>query len=87
MKWHIAFSKQANNFIIEHRLGEEVLILIKLAIRKLQAEEVSLDIKKLKGEWKGFYRVRKGKYRIIASFDFDIPGVFIEAVDWRGNIY
>ena len=46
-----------------------------------------IDIKKMKGEWKGFYRIRKGKWRIIAEFDFDNNSVFIENIDWRGNIY
>ena len=36
-------------------------ILVKLIERKLD----NLDIKEMKGEWKGHYRCRKGSIRII----------------------
>lgn len=87
MKWHISFTKQAESFIEEQKVSVEVFELIKLAIQKFQGEIVSIDIRKMKGEWGGFYRIRKGKWRIIASFDFDNTYVFVEVVDWRGNIY
>ena len=35
----------------------------------------------------GFYRIRRGKIRIIAEFRFEDSVVFIEVIDWRGNIY
>ena len=41
----------------------------------------------MKGEWEGFYRIRKGKWRVIVEFDFNSSSVFIEDIDWRGNIY
>ena len=41
----------------------------------------------MKGQWQNFYRTRKGKWRLIALFDFDTNSVFIENIDWRGNIY
>jgi len=87
MEWDISFSKQALSFIKKNHLSEEVLTLVKLAIGNFQGERVSVDVRKMKGEWKGFYRIRKGKYRIVASFDFDKSSVFVEVVDWRGNIY
>ena len=87
MKWHVAFTKQARDFIRKQNLSPEVFNLIKLSIKKLQGESVSVDIKKMKGAWGDFYRIRKGKWRVIASFDFNKQSVFIVAVDWRGNIY
>lgn len=87
MKWSISFNKQAQVFTDKHKIREEVFELIRVSIQKFQGEDVSIDIKKMKGEWSGFYRIRKGKYRIIASFDFEMNSVFIEVVDWRGNIY
>ena len=71
----------------DQKISDEVFDLIKLAIQKFQGEIVSVDIKKMKGEWSDFYRIRKGKWRIIASFDFNNHSVFVEVVDWRGNIY
>jgi len=87
MKWTISFSRQAKDFLGKQKVKEEVLGLIKNAILKFQGEIVSLDIKKMKGEWQNSYRIRKGKYRIIALFDFEKHFIHIEIVDWRGNIY
>ena len=87
MKWSISFSRQAKDFIDTHKISEEVFGLIKTAILKFQGDIVSLDIRKMKGGWKDFYRIRKGKYRIVASFNFETHSIFIETVDWRGNVY
>ncbi len=87
MKWKVSFSKQAAGFIAEQKVSEEVSHLIVLVIGKFNKETVSVDIKKLKGEWGDFYRIRKGKWRVIASFDFENHSVFVEVIDWRGNIY
>ncbi|NPA38379.1 MAG: hypothetical protein GXN99_01130 [Candidatus Nanohaloarchaeota archaeon] len=35
-----------------------------------------LDIKKLKGEWKGTYRLRVGKFRIIFKVEKDVLYVY-----------
>ena len=88
MKWHIKFAKHATVFADTNKISkEQIFSIIVLAIRNFQGEVVSIDIRKMKGEWEGFYRVRKGKWRLIALFDFDTNSVFIEDIDWRGNIY
>jgi mRNA-degrading endonuclease RelE of RelBE toxin-antitoxin system len=87
MKWSVSFTRQALGFIKEQKVSVEVSGLIVLAVKKFEKETVSIDIKKLKGEWRDFYRIRKGKWRVIASFDFKNHSVFVEAIDWRGNIY
>ncbi|MBI4546465.1 MAG: hypothetical protein HY707_00685 [Ignavibacteriae bacterium] len=46
-----------------------------------------LTSERLKGEGDGFLRIRAGKLSIIAEFDFELRRVYIEAVDWRGNVY
>lgn len=46
-----------------------------------------LDIKKLKGEWLGFYRLRIGKVRVIFSVDFDTLDIEIYNIGFRGDIY
>ena len=88
MRWHIKFAKRATIFSDKNNISKEQMFgIIILAIRNFQGEVVSIDIRKMKGEWEGFYRIRKGKWRLIAEFDFDSNSVFIEDVDWRGNIY
>lgn len=44
-----------------------------------------LDIKKMKGEWLGFYRLRIGKIRIIFRLSDDDIEVFTIGV--RGDVY
>jgi len=61
-----------------------------LAIRKkIFLEDISLDIKELKGSLLGKSRVRKGKVRIIFEILVDeiIIESIVEDIDFRGNIY
>lgn len=84
----VDLSRQAEKFLDHNRIQrEEVFRLIELATRKFRGEDVNVDIKKLNGEWSGFHRIRKGKFRIIAEFNFDESSVFVEIVDWRGSAY
>jgi mRNA interferase RelE/StbE len=46
-----------------------------------------LDIKKMKGDWEGFYRLRIGKNRIIFSVDVDTKNIEIYAIGARGDVY
>lgn len=88
MTWQISFSKEANAFLEINNLSkEEIFDLLRRAIQKFQGENINVDIKKLRGKWLCFYRIRKGKLRIIAEFNFDSLSVFIEVIDWRGSAY
>ncbi|MBW4604793.1 MAG: type II toxin-antitoxin system RelE/ParE family toxin [Calothrix sp. FI2-JRJ7] len=46
-----------------------------------------LDIKKRKGDWEGFYRLRIGKNRIIFTVDIDSRDIQIYAICARGDVY
>ena len=46
-----------------------------------------LDIKKMKGEWEGFYRLRMGKIRVIFTVSLDSADVEIYTIGTRGDIY
>jgi mRNA interferase RelE/StbE len=46
-----------------------------------------LDIKKMKGEWEGFYRLRVGKNRIIFTVDIENKNLDIYVIGTRGDIY
>lgn len=88
MKWSIGLSKNSINFLTNNNIDEIIVIdKVRLALRKFSGENVNLDIKKLKGEWSGFYRIRDGKIRIIIEFQFDNYKAYIEEIDWRGNVY
>ena len=88
MSWKVDFSPRALKFLYQNNMNEDVILeKVSLALKKFQGENVNIDIKKLKGEWLGFYRIRSAKLRIIVEVQFDLQRAYIEAIDWRGNIY
>jgi len=88
MNWVIAFSDEAIDYLEKNRLAkEEIFDLVRKSIFKFRGEPVNIDIKKLKGAWQGFYRIRKGKLRLIVEFDFDNLSALVERIDWRGSAY
>jgi len=50
-------------------------------VRRFQGEHVLVDIKKMKGRWRGFFRIRKGKLQIIAEFNFTNKRIGVEVID------
>lgn len=88
MSWRVDFSASSLKFLKQNDLEEYFIFdKIKLALRKFKGENVNIDIKKLAGEWEGFYRVRAGRLRIIVEFQFEQNRAYIEEIDWRGNVY
>jgi mRNA-degrading endonuclease RelE of RelBE toxin-antitoxin system len=53
----------------------------------VRGESISVDVRKLKGEWKGYFRIRKGRLRVIFSVDFNDRVLYVERVDFRGKAY
>lgn len=88
MMWNVDFSAGALKFLAKNHLNEEkILEKIRLAVKKFHGEAVNIDIRKTKGKWAGFYRIRSGKLRIIAEFNFEHQHTFVEIIDWRGDAY
>jgi mRNA interferase RelE/StbE len=62
-----------------------------LLLQSLETEGVipfnELDIKSLKGDWKGFFRMRVGKVRIVFTIDPEATELRVYDIDFRGNIY
>ena len=88
MMWRLDLSKNAEKFLDKNRLTlEEVRELAGKALRYFRGEDINIDIKKLKGVWTGFYRIRSGRLSIIVTFDFEETSVLVEEIDWRGNAY
>lgn len=54
---------------------------------RMRGKNINIDIKKLSGEWEGYYRLRKGKIRIIFEINKTQRILFIEKVDFRGDVY
>jgi len=88
MNWYIDFSENSLKFLKKNNLKEDLIIeKIKLVLRKFKGENININVKKLRGEWEGFYRIRVGKLRIIFEFQFKNYRVYIEEIDWRGSAY
>jgi len=71
MKWTLEYSKNAVSFIENNKSVENTILLeIKKLIQKLEGKTININLKKLSGEWEGYYRIRKGKIRIIIMLIF-----------------
>jgi mRNA interferase RelE/StbE len=87
MKWEIGLSKEAEKFLKRENLRSETIGEIVKFLKRLRGESVSVDVKKLKGDWQGFYRIRKGKVRIIFELSFEEHVVYVARIDYRGEAY
>jgi len=87
MKWEIGFSRDAEKFLKRENLRSETVSEIINFLKRMKGESVSVDVKKLKGDWQGFYRIRKGKLRIIFELNFQEHLIYVDRIDHRGRVY
>jgi mRNA interferase RelE/StbE len=89
----IKFRKQAIKFIEKADPETVSRIQDRLNQLRLSVEEQSvipfteLDIKQMKGDWDGFYRLRLGKVRLIFTVDITSNNIEVYAIGNRGDIY
>jgi len=89
----IRISRSANKFLEKLDANSRKSVLTNIGILKtcLETQNVyppeELDIKKLKGELKGFSRIRVGKMRVIFEIVKETDEIFIYEINFRGNIY
>lgn len=88
MDWSIGVSRQAEKFLSHNHLPDSFLSeSLTKAILRFSGEAVVVDLRRLSGEWEGFYRIRVGKIRIIFSANMREHNIFVEVVDYRGRAY
>jgi len=92
MNLEISYSKASDRFLSKNReviTEDELDKLIIQGVRKiLKIEDAALDLKSLKGKYRGYFRIRKGKIRIIFSLKKNkILVAFVHAVGFRKDIY
>ena len=87
MKWRIDYSRHAEKFIEKQNIHIEVREELKRFLMKMKGENVNIDLKKLSGEWGSHYRLRKGKLRIIFEPNKTDKVLFVERIDFRGDVY
>ncbi|PIQ94377.1 MAG: hypothetical protein COV68_04915 [Nitrospirae bacterium CG11_big_fil_rev_8_21_14_0_20_41_14] len=86
--WQIELSRQADKFAKKENIkDDEILNLVKKVINYSKGLDENIDVKKMKGKWKGYYRIKIGKVRMILRIDFKNKIAFIDKIDFRGNIY
>ena len=89
----ITYLKKADKFLKKHSntiSEDDVDNLVILAVKKIVFElDVNINLKTLKGNLKGKYRIRKGKIRVIIDIQQSeiIIESIIEDINFRGNIY
>ncbi len=87
MNWKLKYTSQAFKFLEKTAL-ESIDPIIRKAIEKvISLENTNINIRKMKGEWKAFYRIRQGNLRIIIKFEPEDLSVLIYRIGWRGNVY
>ena len=87
MHWKIKIDKNARKYLLKYNIqdkGEEAIIKF---LKFINGEDINLDVKRLKGKFKEYYRIRIGKIRIILRVNFKDKIVFVEMVEKRGDIY
>ncbi|MFN7255158.1 MAG: type II toxin-antitoxin system RelE family toxin [Microcystis sp.] len=88
----IRISRSANKFLEKLDANSRKSVLTKIGILKtcLETQNVyppeELDIKKLKGELKGFSIIRVGQMRVIFEIGKETDEIFIYEINFRGNI-
>lgn len=67
----------------------EVRSLVIKAVCRLSGKNENVDLVKMKGEYDGYFRIRKNNLRIIFSIYEDDKEIVVTIVDidFRGNIY
>lgn len=85
-KQAIKFLQRANTEDVENIREQIRLITIIFEEQKI-IPFTELDIKKMKGDWEGFYRLRVGKNRVIFTVNFNSNDIIIYAIGTRSDIY
>lgn len=88
MDWTFHFSNQVDKFLAKNRIPDaSIIAVVKKALQRLGGEAVAVDLERLHEPWKGFFRVRMQKIRVIFSFDAHARSIYIAIVDFRDSAY
>lgn len=72
MRWRIEVSKASQKFIKKNKIRDaDIISYLGKAVQKLQGQKTNVDLRRMKGQWEDFFRLRIGKIRIIFKIDFE----------------
>ncbi|HOV13985.1 MAG TPA: cytotoxic translational repressor of toxin-antitoxin stability system [Spirochaetota bacterium] len=88
----IIYSKESDKFLDKNQgiVNKKIIneLLIKSLKKIFKDEIINIDLKALKGEYENFYRIRKGKIRIIFELkDDNTIVVNVIKIGFRGDVY
>jgi mRNA interferase RelE/StbE len=83
--YQVKLSKQAVKMI--KKLNEPVLSKVKSKLKSLENWPIKADVKAMKGNYKGYYRLRIGNIRVIFYPDPKSKVIYIDAIGFRGDMY
>jgi mRNA interferase RelE/StbE len=89
----IKFRKSAIKFLEKTDPGDVEKIREKLnqLLTSIENQGVipftEMDIKKMKGDWEGFYRLRIGNIRILFTVNSSLSEIEIYTIGSRGDVY
>lgn len=88
--WKVELSKESRKYLNKSEKKVVSSILNRINNFKEWLENkgpLMADVKRLKGNWEGFYRIRTGNVRIIFSLDRDKKIIRIHDMGHRGDVY
>lgn len=86
----INYEKKADKFFRKNSASkDEITGLIITAVRKLRGRDENIDLKRLKGKYQGYFRIRKGEPRIVFHYleGNNLIVVTLANIDFRGKVY
>ena len=89
----VEFSKKAAKFLKKLDEDRERQVRAKILLLRDSIEEKKavpfdeLDVKRLKGSWKGFLRLRVGQIRVIITVAIEDERIYVYDIAFRGDIY
>ena len=89
----VEFSKSAVKFLRKLDADKQQLVKRKISLLRQSLTEKKalpfdeLDIKKMKGNWRGYFRVRVGKIRVIFTVRVEAEKLYIHDICFRGDAY
>ena len=88
--WKVELSKDSRKYLSKSEKKVVSAILGKIDNFKAWLENkgpLTTDVKRLSGNWEGFYRIRIGTIRIILSLDKNKKIIKVHDMGHRGKVY
>lgn len=83
--YEIVLRNNAKKFL--QRLSKDSYLRFSTALHKLSMDPLAGDVKKLRGDLPGAYRLRVGKWRVLFIRNDDARRIDIVMIEKRGDIY